>query len=1342
MQITRDVATMKHVAFIPLLIAIAVAATATNTLRVDFKNGNNIAECWTGAVACQTLDYAANGVKDHTVIEILSDHIQEIPRVANFYDLVDISIVSFNRSSLAAVVQCDDGAGLKFIKVSNLTIINVNFTYCGSVQDSSSASYDDSNITFGMISAIYLLNCTNVSLESITCSHGPGSGVAMYDVSGSVRIENSTFGYNNFSQTPVYPGGSGVYIEHTSCSVGNPHYCGDDVAHNPLTSNNQYRITGCLFVDNVAETISPNAVTFADSKGPRVQRLGWGGGLMIALMGSASRNNFVVENCTFKGNSAPIGGGIAFQMTEAASYNNITVNSSQLMENTAHQGGGGIHFGYIFYNNTHINSNAYNFHNVKYHSNRALYGGGSAVYSTRALESNPGTTQISFRSCCWEGNRADVGAAVALYPDDWSLINDGYLPNPYFDDCDFIGNSATSSDGEDLLGIGILFSNEFSIYLNTSRFHDNHGSGIYITAGRIHILPLGFVGFWRNHADRGAGISLMGYAGITAYKHSAIVFQENHAMKYGGAIYYGTIDKLDYVNSRRCFIRYERVLPPDQWETLFDFVNNTAGDRGHSIYASSLLPCARASFNSSDGKINPYKVFRWEKQFIYDPKYRPMEISTDASNISLQEIDHAAFPGLRFSLPLIIKDELNNTVSTVFETSKNNASSKTCDIPTAFEYVSGNVVQINGMQGSWINYTLRTVSDRQVGITVLSNLDQCPPGYVLDPNELSCVCSASTGTPYDGIVACNETTNQGVLKNGYWAGCSKVDNKIHLLTAPCPLGYCANPNTSSGSYLLSSKCEGLEEQLCGPQNRSGNLCGNCDNNLTVYYHSNRFLCASCPQPGLGILFYIVSELLPLTILFITVILFGVSLTSGAANSFIFFAQVLDLFEITAFGGIHFPYTIEILTDVYRFLFGFLNLDFFRIDILSFCLFKGATVLDILAFKYVTALYGILLIVVLALFMHYCSCLPKRDEQNRARLKLRAMCRYIHRSGHAIIHGITAFFIITYSQLCKVSFQILTKTTLRTDRFEPIQDVVFLSGETKFFSLEHLKYAIPAVIVLLYAILVPLVLISHPLYYLCKKVRSRHQNDMANSVIFWDKRCCFPSSRELNLLLKPFFDAFQSCFKDSMRFFGGLYFIYRLVIAACMAFSHSAIEMYGWLEISLIVMLTIHAICQPYEKPFFNILDSLILSCLAIINGISLFNYADTLYIYQNKDGHFLTTATVQMILIYAPLLYMIIYVMLKVLCWYSPIRNRLQQLNEYIPLFDTREQEDYDRINEDVEDGRFDDDILPARMFEREQRPNSDIEREVLLHEAPLPERPRQRATCPGAIYGATTNNV
>ena len=51
----------------------------------------------------------------------------------------------------------------------------------------------------------------------------------------------------------------------------------------------------------------------------------------------------------------------------------------------------------------------------------------------------------------------------------------------------------------------------------------------------------------------------------------------------------------------------------------------------------------------------------------------------------------------------------------------------------------------------------------------------------------------------------------------------------------------------------------------------------------------------------GILFYFLSELLPLTLLFITILVMNISFTSGAVNGFILFAQVIDLLYIDAYG---------------------------------------------------------------------------------------------------------------------------------------------------------------------------------------------------------------------------------------------------------------------------------------------------------------------------------------------------------------------------------------------------------------------------------------------------------
>ena len=409
------------------------------TLYVDGNTGSNTKACWSGIKPCQSLDYVASVVNDSTTVVIMSSNTlpQGLGQVAAFQNLVDIRISAEPNSSV--LVRCDNNSGLKFVDVTNLVITNVHFVYCGSLQNSSSASYNDPMLTFEFRSAIYLLNCTNVTLSSVACTLGAGAGVAMYDVGGTVTVEDCVFADNGESnKEPVYPVGGGLYIEHTSCSVGNHDSNSCKPSSNPFSHNNSYLITGSYFRNNHANTVSQNAVTFVGKSGPEVQRLGWGGGLMISLRGAASGNNFTIDNCTFHGNSAPIGGAIAFGMNQEANNNKITVSNSQLEWNTAHQGGGGVHFGYMFFNNSSTNKNMYSFYKVKFSLNSAVYGGSVAVYSTRTTCRD--ANQIVFAECNWELNTANIGAAVALFPDDWTLINGGFLPTPHFENCTFNWN--------------------------------------------------------------------------------------------------------------------------------------------------------------------------------------------------------------------------------------------------------------------------------------------------------------------------------------------------------------------------------------------------------------------------------------------------------------------------------------------------------------------------------------------------------------------------------------------------------------------------------------------------------------------------------------------------------------------------------------------------------------------------------------------------------------------------------------------------------------------------------------------------------------------------------------
>jgi hypothetical protein len=158
-----------------------------------------------------------------------------------------------------------------------------------------------------------------------------------------------------------------------------------------------------------------------------------------------------------------------------------------------------------------------------------------------------------------------------------------------------------------------------------------------------------------------------------------------------------------------------------------------------------------------------------------------------------------------------------------------------------------------------------------------------------------------------------------------------------------------------------------------------------------------------------------------------VLFFNVKLTSGALNGFIFFVQFIDTMLIDANGYISTHDVLDTFISIYLFMYRMFNLNFFTIDEFSFCLWKGANTLDIFAFKYVTILYSIALVVVAVLLKKcgkgkYLFCCRKQNfkiqvegsESSKSCVK------------STMIHGLSAFFVMCYSQCAKVTLFILIR----------------------------------------------------------------------------------------------------------------------------------------------------------------------------------------------------------------------------------------------------------------------------------------------------------------------------
>ena len=81
-----------------------------------------------------------------------------------------------------------------------------------------------------------------------------------------------------------------------------------------------------------------------------------------------------------------------------------------------------------------------------------------------------------------------------------------------------------------------------------------------------------------------------------------------------------------------------------------------------------------------------------------------------------------------------------------------------------------------------------------------------------------------------------------------------------------------------------------------------------------------------------------------------------------------------------------------------------------------------------------------------------------------------------------------------------------------------------------------------------------------------------------------------------------------------------------------------------MEVELILFLSFHALAQPYEKSWHNILDNLLFTNLAVINGMTLYNYTRASDPFgPNYQRNIDVVSSIQLVLIYLPMIYMVGY---------------------------------------------------------------------------------------------------
>ena len=945
---------MLGIVTIHLLFSLLYASTTNGeSIFISNETGVDTAYCLQQSTtsACKTLSYVLKNVPSLNNSEVvlfgkqLINETLELSHVENLTIRGDVKTFS--------TIKCLHFNNLRFglmiVSAIRLRIFYIVFEACGTSQFSTIIR---NNQALKYYSAVYIINSTDIQFIGTRFLRNTGRALSMHDVNGQVEISKSTFVENMVppNDEAVLFGGGSIYIEFTYCSPGTTRCNPETNNHN---KNSQYLISGCAFKANKASskiaTDLKSIISLRISPERYEEHAGLGGGIYIAMRGLSYNNSVTVENCSFVDNSAVRGGAVSVVLNNRASQNTLLINRCIFKGNNASLGGGGALLLSTYNAGGGITNNSIFIQNTHFISNSAVFGGAVSLFASRTTSNQ--NNILSSTNCSFVHNSASAGGAVYLKTIGLGSIYDCSTPSVVFCNCSFINNELLTNTfnletSKGVLESGILHIHSLQVDLLTNvSFAENRGSALFAIWAHIRLLECTKVKFIRNRARNGGAILFYYSSVLEIYPESQVVLDSNSASQFGGAIYSKASYEVDYLLSDRCFIQLHDIKSRSYYADKFKInslqYNNNSAEYGDFIFTDSIYPCIKQI--STVLNIS-FSVDQW-KSYIQE-RIKPFEIATSPASIDFTLPAHIS-PGQVIDINPTALDDLDQVIPSSFQVLLESEGYKVNTAP--FISYDGQL-QIYGEPGTKFNLTLQTQDIRHVSITKSSILENCPLGFML-VNRSTCVCSANIpDRRYAGISVCDSNKFQALLQAGYWVGCIE-DNTI--VTGVCPLGFC---KTQKSLFVpIPRTCDHLMNTsiLCA-EHRKGVLCGECEDGYSPYTHSEQLHCGKCPYGALGILAYFASEIVPLFIFFVVVMTVRFKITSAFAQSFILFAQIVFILN-HAPPLRPLPDTSYTFIRIHTFIVGFFSMFFFHLDELSFCLWKGATLLDILIFRYVTTL---------------------------------------------------------------------------------------------------------------------------------------------------------------------------------------------------------------------------------------------------------------------------------------------------------------------------------------------------------------------------------------------------
>ena len=966
----------------------------------------------------------------------------------------DARVEFINNKASNGTIYSNDHSRIIFTATCQVTFSDNSITQYGAAIYSS----DNSNISFAESSNVTIKQ--NVVLSNSEDLQIGGSVFSVNYSHVTFKHDSVTTFINNFADfgaaiLSLYA--SQVSFKNRSKVIfkyNKAHYCGiltsafyssvhfSDIAEviyysnivSGILNSNNYESAGtiCTFIGANIAFSGYSETTFINNKAVR-------GGAAVF-----SASNVVIEEyatITISNNTAVYSSGGAF-----VCFNNSTITfkgnaNAMFYGNTAGQSGGAIH-SYHMCNITFKDNSTITFIN-----NTARDDGGAIVSTQHSTVIFEGNTIIIF-----DRNTADnggsfylissiiifTGSSVILFSNNTARRNGGVgyssLNSKLIFECStvlrFYNNLAEQNAG--VLHSShsyIFFKGNSSLTITHNTVALNGGAFNFNIKSNASFSQFTNLKFYGNKATYGGAISANDHSSITVSGNSFLLFADNRAAQYGGAIFLDiTTVMINDCSNKNCI----------------NFTDNIANVLGDSLYQNIPQLCDSSSHNNNVIDIRNEFIATPPKELVF---YQPaICVDKDGMQCNVYHIQNIML-GTEIIIPACVFDYYNHSVdSTQFllqnEIHPNhniNGSNQVLISCDAFKGISimGNQSLAKAINFS-IDISLNTVfnpSWKPISVILIIELSPCHLGFWQSPKSSKCECYNA-----NDIVFCSGTSS--TIKRGYWFGTVRGKPTVTF----CPINYCnfTSCETSNGYFHLSP----VRNNQCR-SHRTGTACGSCISDYTLSFDSPKCVRVESCTAGKTALVVLLTLVYWIIIVALVFALMYYKIGICYLYSITYYYSIVDiLLTQTLQVSTGLDITVNIVSSFSKITPQFLG---------ELCLTTGMSGIDqqFIHYMHPSAIIVILVIITLS---------ARRSQR----------ISNIIRRG--IIRVICLLLLLSYTSMASTSLLLM-----RPLKFHDIDKVyTYLSPDIEYFHGRHLAYSIVALLCAISIVIgLPLLLILEP-----------------------------------------------------------------------------------------------------------------------------------------------------------------------------------------------------------------------------------------------------------------------